>query len=139
MNNIYTQLLHLCSCGKITAMEDKITIIEGPTPHFDHAPDAWAMGLFEGPLQYDLAFTRLRTFNGPALVERCYRAWKAQQPIYLEYRDEIGLTQNSPIVAARTVTAEEGQVLLLWLRMDHQDEPEISPNDPDTSDGGFSS
>lgn len=118
-------------------MDDKITIIEGPTPEFDLAPDAWAMGLFEGPQQFDLAFTRLRTFNGAALVERCNKAWRSQGSIQLEYRDEIGLTQTTPILAARTVTTEDGQVLLLWLRMEHQDEAETSSNDPD-NDESFS-
>ncbi len=102
-------------------MDDKITIIEGPTPSFDHAPDAWAMGIFEGPIQHDLVFTRLRTYNGPALVERCYRAWKTQSGIVLEYRDEIGMTQSKPIIAIRSVSSEDGQVLLMWLRMEHRE------------------
>lgn len=56
-------------------MENKITIIEGPPPTFEAIDDGWALGLNEGPFLYDLAMTRLRTFNGPALVERCHRAW----------------------------------------------------------------
>jgi hypothetical protein len=100
-------------------MDDKITIIEGPTPSFERIPDAWALGLYEGPVLYDLAFTRLRTFNGPALVERCNHAWRNQHSMTLEYRDEIGMTQECPIIAARTITTTDGQVILLWIRLEH--------------------
>lgn len=118
-------------------MDDKITIIEGPTPAFDQAPDAWAMGIYEGPGQHDLVFTRLRTYNGQALVERCYRAWKSQGGMLLEYRDELGITQTKPIVAIRSVAADEGQVLLMWLRSEHTGEEEVSPPDLDYDDSGF--
>ena len=63
-------------------MDDRITIIEGPPPVFEHVDDAWAMGLNEGPSFYGLALTRLRTFNGQALVERCHRAWSQKEPIF---------------------------------------------------------
>lgn len=118
-------------------MDDKITIIEGPTPSFDDAQDAWAMGIYEGPAQYNIAFTRLRTFNGPALVERCYRTWKEKGSMTLEYRDELGLPQSRPIMAARFIDIEDGQVLMLWLRVDPQDEPATHSQDPD-SDENFS-
>lgn len=119
-------------------MDDKITIIEGPTPTFDEAQDAWAMGIYEGPAQYSMAITRLRTYNGPALVERCYRAWKESGSISLEYRDSLGLTQQKPILAVRSVATEEGQVLLVWLRIDPEDEAMESQNDSDTgSDENF--
>ena len=49
-------------------MDDKITIIEGPTTILEDNQDGWAMGLNEGPLLYEMVLTRLRTFNGPALV-----------------------------------------------------------------------
>jgi hypothetical protein len=117
-------------------MEDKITIIEGPTPNFDQAPDAWAMGIFEGPVQHDLVFTRLRTYNGPALVERCYRAWRTQSKIVLEYRDPLGMTQSKPIIAIRSVDSEDGQVLLMWLRMEHQEGEEEQPPELDLGDNG---
>ena len=51
-------------------MDDKITIIEGPPPVFEQVQDGWAMSLNEGPNLTITALTRLRTFNGPALVER---------------------------------------------------------------------
>ena len=59
-------------------MEDKITIIEGPPPVFEAVNDGWALGLNESSRLSVPALTRLRTFNGPALVERCYRAWNAK-------------------------------------------------------------
>ena len=97
-------------------MEDKITIIEGPTPSFEEIHDGWAMGLNESPFLYDLALTRVRTFNGPQLVERCHRAWKNNDNIYLHYRNILGLEEKVPIMAARTVDSDDGDVLLLWIR-----------------------
>jgi hypothetical protein len=115
-------------------MDDKITIIEGPTPSFDDAQDAWAMGIYEGSAQYNMALTKLRTFNGPALVERCYRTWKSQGSMILEYRDELGLTQSKPILAVRSMNVDEGQVLFVWLRLEPEDEAEANPNDSDTDE-----
>ena len=65
-------------------MEDKITIIEGPPPTFEAVTDGWVLGLSDSPTLADMAVTQLRTFNGPALVERCYRAWNNRQAINLE-------------------------------------------------------
>jgi hypothetical protein len=111
-------------------MDDKITIIEGPPPTFEDITDGWALGLGEGPSVADIAITRLRTFNGPSLIERCYRAWHNNQSILLEYRTSDGLKNEAPIVAARFVDAEEGQLLLLWVRLvDDQVELEIGYED----------
>jgi hypothetical protein len=98
-------------------MDEKITIIEGPPPTFEAVNDGWVTGLLESPFLADIAITRLRTFNGPALVERCNRAWRSQNNIYLEYRSSDGLEQGAPIVAARALDVEDGQVLLLWVRL----------------------
>ncbi len=110
-------------------MDDQITIIEGPTPQFMHVDEDWARGIFEGPSRYKYSFTNLRTFNGPALIERCYRAWHSRGMMYLEYRDEMGLTLKTPILAARAVESEDGQVLQLWLRMDDTEEAELNLSD----------
>lgn len=99
-------------------MDDRITIIEGPPPVFEPVSDAWAMSLSESPHMPLTVLTRLRTFNGPALVERCYRRWKANLPIYLYYRNDLGLEEKAPILAARSVDTPEGQVLLLWVSLD---------------------
>ena len=98
-------------------MDDKITIIEGPPPTFEAVSEGWVMGLNEGPHLCDMAVTRLRTFNGPSLVERCYKAWRNRQPINLEFRNVDGLQQQAPIVAARYVDTDEGQLLILWVRV----------------------
>jgi hypothetical protein len=100
-------------------MEDKITIIEGPPPIFEQINDGWALGLNESPANYSMALTRLRTFNGPALVERCHRMWNQNEPIYLHYPNEMGLAQQVPILAARASEVDEGQVLFLWVRTQH--------------------
>jgi hypothetical protein len=105
-------------------MDEKITIIEGPPPTFEAVGDGWVLGLNEGTSLSEVAITRLRTFNGAALVERCHRAWRNQSPIHLEYRDTTGLENKAPIVAARSVEVDDGQLLLLWVRLD-SDETEL--------------
>ncbi len=126
-------------------MDEKITIIEGPPPTFEEANESWALALNESPILADVALTRLRTFNGPALVERCHRAWCSQEPIHLEFRTMEGLEHRAPIVAARTVHTDEGDVLLLWVRLENEDaELELdyeddsdADNDEDQDDEGL--
>ena len=98
-------------------MEDKITIIEGPSPTFELSPHGWASGVLEGTMPTQVAMTRLRTANGPALVERCYRTWRNNNPMYLEFRSHEGAEQEVPIVAARNLDMDDGQMLLLWVRV----------------------
>jgi hypothetical protein len=102
-------------------MEEKITIIEGPPPTFEAVTDDWVLGLNEGAKLANVVLTRLRTFNGPALVERCHKAWRQRQMINLEYRSSDGLLQEAPIVACRTVETDDGQVLMLWLSLIDED------------------
>ena len=119
-------------------MEHKITIIEGPPPIFEPVQDAWALSLSESQKSLVNAVTKLRTFNGPELVERCYRAWRQQLPIHLQYRNEMGLEQETPIQAVRAVDTEDGAVLLLWVYFD-QDmvEFEIDRGEDDNIDDDF--
>ncbi|GEM_PF-161262 len=120
-NNILkcsSNLLVVYSHRKGKLMDDKITIIEGPPPIFEQVNDGWAMGLNESPSLSVPALTRLRTFNGPALVQRCYAAWHNKSSIHLHYRNEMGLEQTAPILAARNIDTQEGQVLLLWVYLD---------------------
>jgi hypothetical protein len=87
-------------------------------------------GLTEGMTQTDIVVTHLRTFNGPSLVERCHRAWRNLQNINLEYRTSDGLETEVPIVAARSVKTDEGDMLMLWLRLtDNAIELEIGYDD----------
>ena len=107
-------------------MDNKITIIEGPTPTFEtiHEDDrfgggqSWAHGVLEGPFLTDVAFTTLRTFNSARLMERCENAWQEKETMYLVYRDTIGLTKETPIIAVRAGQMEEGEVLFLWVRQE---------------------
>lgn len=116
-------------------MEDKITIIEGPPPTFEVVSEGWVLGLNESPSLSDVVVTRLRTFNGPSLVERCHRAWRNNHSIHLEYRSDDGFLQQAPIVAARYVDIEDGQLLVLWLRLvDEEIELEIDYDDGDEAD-----
>ncbi|HSB67525.1 MAG TPA: hypothetical protein VLD65_13190 [Anaerolineales bacterium] len=102
-------------------MDDKITIIEGPPPTFEDVHEGWPLGLYESPTLHKLALTRLRTFNGPSLVERCYRTWRKRQTIQLEFRAADGLIHKTPIVASRTLEMDDGQVILLWVRLTEQE------------------
>ena len=117
-------------------MEDnKITIIEGPPPVFEPVQDGWALGLGEGPRYNVTVMTRLRTFNGPALVERCYRAWNTGTSMHLHYRNDMGLEQKAPIIAVRSVDSPDGNMLLLWLNLDSEKvEYEFDTSDDDDLD-----
>ena len=127
-------------------MEEKITIIEGPPPVFEPVGDGWVQGLHESPTLANMALTRLRTFNGAALVERCHRAWRSQQRIPLEFRSSEGLIQDVPIVAARNLETDDGQMLLLWVRLAEDtievesgldDDSDESDDDTDFPDSSF--
>ena len=121
-------------------MEDKITIIEGPPPTFQAVNERWVLGLNESPNLSGLVVTHLRTFNGPALVERCHRAWRNNVPIHLEFRTPDGLDKQAPIVAARAVDTDDGHLLILWLSIaDEGVELEIGYDDEadDEDDFGF--
>lgn len=115
-------------------MDDKITIIEGPTPVFEESGEAWAIGQNESPNLYNLVLTRLRTFNGPALVERCYRTWREQDTMYLHFRNNLGMEEKAPIMAARTVKTGDGDMLLLWVRVDSEEEEETNEFDSGTEE-----
>jgi hypothetical protein len=114
-------------------MDEKITIIEGPPPTFEEVAENWVLGLSESLYMADVVLTRLRTFNGPALVERCHRAWRNQQPIHLEFKTMEGLEHRAPIVAARHIETDEGDVLYLWVRL-ASDETEYEPDYGDDYD-----
>ncbi len=111
-------------------MNNKITVIEGPTPVFerisgdpDHREElSWAVGILEGPFLYDTFLTTLRTFDSNKLLERCKTTWETRQTMFLEYKDEIGLRREDPIIAARALTVAEGDMLLLWVRRELENE-----------------
>ena len=117
-------------------MDDKITIIEGPPPTFAPVHDSWLLGLHEGTQVGNVVVTQLRTFNGPALVERCYRAWSGRQSIHLVFRSPDGLEREAPIVAARNIEMPEGNLLLLWVHLTHDELTElaVSEDDDDNDD-----
>ena len=119
-------------------METKITIIEGPPPVFEPVQDGWALSLSEGPSSLVNAVTKLRTFNGPELVERCFRAWRSYKTMHLLYKNDMGLEQEAPIQAVRAVESEDGHVLLLWVYLDPEIvEFEIDLEDDENTDDGF--
>jgi len=110
-------------------MDDKITIIEGPPPVFESIRDGWVLGLTDTSRLFELAITHLRTFNGAELVERCHRAWSHGGIMHLHYRNELGLEEKVPIMAARAMESNDGQVLYLWIRR-----KALIPDNPKSSD-----
>jgi hypothetical protein len=127
-------------------MDDKITIIEGPPPTFEAVSELWSHALVETPNIQEVVVTRLRTFNGPALIERCYKAWQENHTMFLEYRDDEGVEDKAPIIAARHTETEHGDVVTLWVRIpdteielefgygDEDDYTELDDEDWDLSD-----
>ncbi|NPA06864.1 MAG: hypothetical protein GXO54_05600 [Chloroflexi bacterium] len=119
--------------------ERKITIIEGPTPVFEPVQQPMGelfWGILEGPPRRALlARTRVRALNGPALVERCHRAWRAKDAIYLEFRTPLGLVQRVPIAAVRYEPTDEGDVLTLWVLLPQEVLENLAePNGDDSDD-----
>jgi hypothetical protein len=108
-----------------------ITIIEGPPPTFELISDGWPQGVSDTAQPANLAVTRLRTFNGQSLVERCYRAWNQREAIQLEYRQSDGLISQVPIIAARNIKTPDGDLLLLWLRLNQDIDLELGYEDED--------
>lgn len=108
----------------------KITILEGPPPTFEAVTDPILYGLREAASPAHVVMCRLRAHNGPALIERCYRAWKENEQINLEFKTEDGLTIEAPIVACRWSEVPDGDILMLWLAM--QDVEFELDNGPET-------
>ena len=98
-------------------MDNKITIIEGPTPTFEAVNANWAESICETPEPGLIMMTNLRTMNGLGLLERCHHTWSQCDTMYLHYRNTIGLEERIPIIAAETLDTEEGQKLILWVLM----------------------
>ena len=117
-------------------MEDKITIIEGPPPTFETGKRWMGAGLDREPAALHGQPHSGTHIQWPALLERCHRAWRHQSTIHLEYRDENGLEYEAPILAARTITVDEGQMLLMWVQLEI-DLDEIDPDSDDLGDDDF--
>ncbi len=117
---------------------EKITIIEGPAPTFELVSDIWVNGIIESPTIANIAVTQVRTFNGPALVERCFRSWKKKELINLEFKGPDGLVLEVPIIAARSTDSGDGQMLHLWVRLPESDmDIEFDFEDDNSSDDEF--
>jgi hypothetical protein len=101
-----------------------ITIVEGPEPEFSSHNDVWALSLLEGADYIGLERCRLRTFNGPAMVERCRNAWAEGRPVVLDYPNRLGLRRQTSVAAARWEEVTEGMLLHLWVRSSGQEEPD---------------
>ena len=102
-----------------------ITIVEGPPPEFASADTYWTASLAEGFSQSVVAMCETRTLNGEALVERCRRAWQAGRSARLDFpQPDDGGRAEVEIIAARWQRVDEGQKLILWVKMDETEEIE---------------
>ncbi len=117
-------------------MDNKITIIEGPTPTFENVSANWADSICETPEPGCIMMTNLRTMNGKGLLERCHHTWSQCDTMYLHYRNTIGLEERIPIIAAESLETEEGQKLILWVVMPpaNRGHVYIQPDDFDEDD-----
>ena len=88
----------------------------------------------EGPVLKRTARCVLRTFDGLALLGRCRNAWREGRETLLEYRAMDGLRQEAVIVAARADKVPDGDILLLWVKLDHEVEMAIDDSDADADD-----
>jgi hypothetical protein len=94
-----------------------ITIVEGPPPDFYLAREFWPFSLWEGDLPQAVALAQMRTLNGPAMLERCTRAWSQARSVLLDFPQLDGLRRKAEVLAARLTTIEEGDVLNLWVAL----------------------
>jgi hypothetical protein len=92
-----------------------ITIVEGPAPDFMPISEEWPLSLCEGAGNTVCAACKLRTFDAEALAERCRAAWREGRPVHLDYPDGEGGRLEADIVAVRTETVEQGDILHLWV------------------------
>jgi hypothetical protein len=93
-----------------------ITIVEGPEPAFMPHNDTWVLSVLEGAKFIGLEQCRLRTFDGPGMVERCRNAWTEGRPVFLDYPNRLGLRRQVLVAAARWGEIQEGMLLYLWVR-----------------------
>ena len=62
----------------------------------------------------------------------------AKSPIHLHYRNDMGVEQAAPILAARNVETSDGHVLLLWVYLDHDKvEYEFDKGDDESDEDNF--
>jgi hypothetical protein len=94
-----------------------ITIVEGPPPEFQLARELWPFSLWEGKVPQAVGYVQMRTFNGPAMLDRCMRAWDQSRPVMLDFPQLDGLRRQVEVLAARATTVDEGDVLNLWVAL----------------------
>jgi hypothetical protein len=77
----------------------------------------------------------LRTFNGEDIVNRCRNAWAEDRPVKLDYPDYLRLRRQVDVVALRLQDADEGPMIVLWLRQPYgqAEEESFDGSDDDLS------
>lgn len=110
-----------------------ITIIEGPTPEFQAAPQDWVQSIHEGPIDRLVASCQLRTGNGEDILARSRRAWSENRLVQLDFPDQMRMRQRIDVLALRLTEVEEGAVLILWvsLPIEYDEDDEYEDGDDD--------
>lgn len=116
-------------------MDNKIAIIEGPTPTFEPVSANWAESICENTEPGSIMMTTLRTMNGDGLLELCHHTWSQSDTMYLHYRNTLGLEERVPIVAAEKNDTPEGQKLVLWVLMPEGGKGHVYIQGDDDDDG----
>lgn len=115
-----------------------ITIIEGPTPEFQAAPQDWVQSIHEGPLDQLVATCQLRTGNGTDIMERSRRAWAENRLVQLDFPDQLRMRQRVDVLALRLQEVEEGELLNLWVSLPIEyDEYDDDDDDDDDEEEDF--
>ncbi len=94
-----------------------ITIVEGPPPKFLDVPIWWPYSILEGHVPNEIALVQMRSLNGAKLVKRCDDAWQEGREVFLDYPIGDGTREEINIVAAQWERVEEGDKLILWVRL----------------------
>jgi hypothetical protein len=77
-----------------------------------------------------VAICELRTNTGEEIMDRCAAAWREGRPVRLDFPDELRMRQQVDIVAMRLRHADQGNVLVLWIK-DELDEEMIEALEED--------
>jgi hypothetical protein len=115
-----------------------ITIIEGPPPEIQTSQELWSFSLWEGTTPRSLGVCQMRTFKGSSMIQRCAGAWRAGRAVRLDFPQRDGLRKQVDVLAARTDTTPEGDVLFLWVvaPLGEEIEPEESEDADENDDPG---
>jgi hypothetical protein len=69
-----------------------------------------------------IAQIELRTNTGGDIIDRCMDAWHEGRPVKLDFPDELRMRQQVDVVAMRLKEIDAGEVLMLWVKEELDEE-----------------